>query len=291
MPTPSANPYGGIFQYVLSMDGTPSEVRAAQAKLAQSTPETAAVFQALNVLPEGGLKSWLMANPVQFWTKVVQLFTGRKYTSGQYVLGERFIDQVVGGNVGRSQVSDADVAQAQTMFTILFGVRITTGEDLDALDFGVQNYYNRGEKDDIRPDAVERAVWLKQHYYPIATYNNYKWDLTFFEMFPLVAPIPGLDPGTLYNGELPGGAIAVNGLIPVTANYILKQYVGSDFDAETGTTTTPTGDVIQPGTKPGVNANESLIQKLMSYVKANPLPAAAAAAVLVYAISELETED
>lgn len=290
MPVPSQNKYAGIFQYVLKMDGTPAQVRAAQAQLAKLTPETEAVYQALNILPEGGLKDWLMANPIQFWKKVIQLFTGRKYTSGQYVLGERFIDQIVGGNVSRSQVSDADVAQAQTLFTILFGVRITTSEDLDALDYGVQAYYNRGEKNDIPNEAVERAVYLKQHFYPISTYNNYKWDTIYFEQYPLVAAIPGLTEGTLYNGDLPGGAVAVNGLIPINAQYILQQYPGSDFNQDTGTVTTPKGQVINPGsTTPA--AGSSWVDKAITYVQANPLAGVAALAALGYLYEELESGD
>lgn len=285
--TQSNNPYGGIFQYLVSINGTDQQVRAAQAKLAQLTPETAAVYQALNILPEGGLKSWLMANPVQFWTKVVQLFTGRKYTSGQYVLGERFIDQLAGGNVSRSQVSDGDVAQAMTIFTILFGVRIGTSEDLDALDYGVDTYYNRGEKSDIPRDAVERAVFLKQHFYPISTYNVQPWDTRYFEVYPLVAPIPGLTQGTLYNGPLPGGATAVNGIIPISANSILQQYPGSDFDPTTGTTTTPTGQVITPGS---TTATGTFLDKIFSYVKSNPVPSAIIAAVVGYAVYETVEE-
>jgi len=288
--TPSANKYAGIFQYVLKMDGTPAEIRAAQAKLSQLTPETAAVFQALNILPEGGLKDWLMANPIQFWKKIIQLFTGRKYTSGQYVLGERFIDQIVGGNVSRSQVSDADVAQAQTLFTILFGVRITTGEDLDALDYGVQAYYNRGEKSDVPREAVERAVFLKQHFYPISSYNNYKWDTIYFEQYPLVAPIPGLTEGTLYSGDLPGGAVAVNGIIPINAQSILRQYVDSDFNENTGTVTTPGGQVIDP-TATNTGAATSWVDKLLTYAKANPATGVAALVVLGLVVEELESGD
>lgn len=290
MAVPSQNKYAGIFQYVLKLDGSPAEVRAAQAKLSQLTPETAAVYQALNILPEGGLKDWLMANPVQFWKKIIQLFTGRKYTSGQYVLGERFIDQIVGGNVSRSQVSDADVAQAQTLFTILFGVRITTGEDLDALDYGVSAYYNRGEKSDIPNEAVERAVFLKQHFYPISTYNNYKWDTVYFEEYPLVAPIPGLTQGTLYSGDLPGGAVAVNGIIPISASSILQQYVGSDFNEQTGVVTTPTGQVITPGgATPSAGSN--WVDNAIAYAKSNPVAGVAALAALGLLIEQLESGD
>jgi hypothetical protein len=249
-PQSSANPYGGIFQYLTQINGTDAQVRAAQAKLAQLTPETAAVYQVLNILPEGGLKSWLMANPVQFWKKIIQLFTGRTYQTGQYILGERYNDQVLAnGNIGRSQVSDEMYLAARTILSILFGVRINDSGNLDSLDGGVDNYYSQSGFTDVPRKAVERAVWLKQHYYPIATYNNQPWDLTWFEKYPLVAPIPEMNAsatnsqdnyGKLYNGLLPGGATAVNGVIPVDAVTI----VGQDLSDSAATTTGFSGKTI-----------------------------------------------
>jgi hypothetical protein len=286
MAVASTNAYAGIFQYLVHLDGTEAEVRAAQAQLAKLTPETQAVYQTLNLLPEGGLKSWLMANPIQFWKKIAQLFTGRKYTTGQYKLGERFVDQILGGDTDYHKVTDDIVAQAQTTFTILFGVRITTGEDLDALTYGYDYYYWRGEKGDIPQEATERAVFLAQNYYPVSTYNHGQWDPRYFEIYPLVAPIPGLDQGTLYNGELPGGAICVNGIIPVSANFIIKQYPGSDFDPTTGNTTTPDGTVIHPGDLQ--NANQTWFEKILAYAKANPIAAAVVVAAAGYAAYEYE---
>jgi hypothetical protein len=289
-PTPSTNAKAGIFQYLLKLEGSPEEIRAAQAQLSKLTPETAAVYQALNLLPEGGLKSWLMANPIQFWKKVIQLFTGRKYTSGAYVLGERLNDQVYcNGNIGRQQVSDDMVVVAQSVFNQLFGVRLDTSEDLDALDYGVIAYRARPVSQGLSTDAIERAVYLKQHYYPIATYNNACWDLRYFEAFPLVDRIPDHEIGKWYSGQVIGGAVAVNGLIPISASSVLRQYPGSDFDPNTGNITTPDGEVIAPGS--GTNQGmENLIDRLISFVKTNPIPSLGIVAALGLAYYESENE-
>lgn len=283
-PQQSTNPSAGIFQYLLKIEGTDAEVRAAQAKLSQLTPTTAAVYQGLNLLPEGGLKSWLMANPIQFWKKVIQLFTGRRHTSGAYVLGERVNDQLYcNGNIGRSQVSDDMVVVARSVLNQLFGVRLDTSEDLDSLDYGVIAYQNRPVSQGLSLDAIERAVYLKQRYYPIATYNNACWDLRYFEVFPLVDRIPDHEIGKWYSGPVIGGAVAVDGLIPISAASVLRQYPGADFDPNTGNVTTTDGEIITPGGGSS-NQTENLIDKIISFVKANPVPVLgiAAAIGLVY---------
>jgi len=285
MPVESTSQYGGIFQNVLQINGTPQQQQQVQSQLAEANADVAIIYQALKMLPEGGLKEWLTANPVQFWTKVIQLFTGRKYTSDQYVLGERFHDQILGGDVSRSQVPDDMVAQAQTFFTIVFGVRITTGQDLDALDYGPQTYYNRGEKDDVPYEAVERAVYLKQHYYPISTYNQVKWETKWFEVYPLVAAIPGTDQGALYTGPLPGGASAINGLIPVDAASLLKQFPNAKFDPVTGDTTTAAGEVIHPTDTTAATAG-GIVDKLKAAFKANPAAGILTIGALAYIVME-----
>lgn len=282
----SVDPRAGIFQYLLRIDGTDAEVRAAQAKLSQLTPETAAVYQALNILPEGQLKSWLMANPVQFWKKIIQLFTGRKWTTGDYLLGERLSDQIYGNaDIGRQQVSDEMVDVAHTVFNQLFGVRITTNDDLDTLDQGVVAYKARAASEGISQDAIERAVFLKQHFYPIATYNRQPWDLRYFEIYPLVDRIPDYQIGKWYTGTVLGGANAIDGLIPLNAQNVLKQFPGSDFDPNTGVVTTPTGQVITPGsgTDPG---SADPIQKVLQLARDNPVIAALAVGLIGYTIYE-----
>lgn len=234
-PPSSQNKIAGIYQYITQINGSPEQVEAAKAKLAALTPTTAAVYQALNLLPEGELKSWLKANSIEFWKKIIQLIKGRKYTSGDYVLGERLNDNIYcNGDIGRQQVSDDMVDLAHRIFNQLFGVRISTSDDLDALDGGIDAYKARKVSEGISDQAINRAVWLKQNYFPSSTYNRVCWDLSYFEKYPLVDRIPDYNLGQWYSGPLIGGAEAVNGVINVDANSVLKQYVGADFNPETG---------------------------------------------------------
>jgi hypothetical protein len=287
VPTQSTNPVAGIFQNLLQIKGTSAEVAAVQSAMSKAVPIANAVYQVINLLPEGELKSWLSANPVEFWTKIFALIKGRKYTSGAYVLGERMNDQIYcNGNIGRQQVSDEMVTMAYTIFNQLFGVRIDTSEDLDALDYGVLAYKNRPVSQGLSNDAIERAVYLKQHYYPIATYNKACWDLRYFEVFPLVDRIPDHEIGKWYSGPLLGGATAVDGVIPVSASDIIRQFIGSDFDPNTGNITKPDGTVITPGGSTGTYGNP--IDKIISFVKTNPIPAIGIAAALGFAYYESE---
>ncbi len=283
MPTPQSqqtkNPSGGIFQYLLQINGSDAEVRKAQAQLAQLTPETAAIYQTLNVLPEGELKSWLMANPVQFWKKIAELIFGRKYTRGDYTLAERMNDQIYcNPDIGQGQASNEMVDAAHTIFNQLFGVRIATAEDLDALDLGWNIYKTRPASQGISDEAIDRAVWLKTNFYPISTYNVQCWDLSHFEQNPLVDRIPDYELGKWYTGPLIGGAYAVDGVIPVNANAILTQDIGAEFVPVTTTTTTAA-------------AQQSFLDKIISYAKANPALSAVAAAVLGYVIYEVVEEE
>lgn len=164
------------------------------------------------------------------------------YTTHQEILGERVIDQIPGVGIALANegvipassgqhaaqyeagIADANIVDrhygnfaivvplAQHLFTILFGVRITTDEDLDALDYGAGAYYARPDKQDIPKAAVDRAVFLKQNFFPISSYNQYQWEMRKFNDFPYAAPVPGLEPGTLYNGPIPGGGELRNGL-------------------------------------------------------------------------------
>jgi LPXTG-motif cell wall-anchored protein len=201
---------------------------------AAATPEGAiieAVKQGINLLPPGGLKTWLtrLSDPQAFAAWIVQMIKGRTYTTGQYKLAERYIDQVLSPNGPNTIKSNADVQdtyvpQAILFFTVVFGVRITTDEDLWALDSGATAYLARPGLDykgmaDASSAALQRAVFLKQSFYPASTYNVSTWDLDHFSDYPLVSPIP--DPytfGKLYTGPLPGGGNATDGKILVNAS-------------------------------------------------------------------------
>lgn len=133
-----------MYENIVQLQGSPADVSKAQKVLndardgiADAVPVARAVYTVLSLLPEGDLKKWLTANPIQFWKKVIELFKGRKYTSGDYVLGERYHDNIIcKGDAGRRDIPDEMVPIAWQIFTILFGVRIRTAEDLDSLDRG-----------------------------------------------------------------------------------------------------------------------------------------------------------
>jgi hypothetical protein len=286
VPTQSTNPTAGIFQNLVQIKGTSAEVAKVKGAMAEAIPIANAIYAVIGLLPEGELKSWLTANPIQFWTKIFNLIKGRTYTSGAYVLGERMNDQIYcKGDIGRQQVTDEMVTMAYTIFNQLFGVRIDTSADLDALDYGKIAYRARPVSQGISDDAIERAVYLKQHYYPIATYNRACWDLRYFEAFPLVDRIPDHEIGKWYTGPLLGGANAVDGLIPVQASSILKQFAGSDFDPATGNITTPDGTVIPPGGAVDQLSGDPL-DKIISFAKTNPIVAAGIIGALGFAFYE-----
>lgn len=280
------NAYGGIFQSLVQITGSTSAVASASSIMSQASPYVAAIYQAINLLPPGELKDWLTSNPAQFWKRIWTLVKGRKWTDGDYVLGERLNDQIYcNGDATRRQVSDEMVDLAHVVFNQLFGVRIATAEDLDALDAGVAAYKTRAVSQDMSHEAIERAVFLKRNYYSSSTYNVKCWDLRYFGIYPLVDRIPGYEIGKWYTGAVIGGANAVDGLIPVSATDILDQYVGANFDPATGTTTLPDGTVLRPGD----SGSGSIIDQIISYVEtADPIVLVGIAIGAGYVYNEIE---
>lgn len=178
------------------------------------------------VLPDGRLKNALLSSDGSLlgtFKAIISLLGRRKYTSNQYILGERFVDQIVcNGNVGRNEIPDDVIPVARLVLSMLFGVRIWEGNDLDALDNGADAYLSRPNKSDIPRNAAERAAFLKKTYFPISTYNNTCWDIRIFDKYPLVAPVPQMNSddnnelscvGKLYNGTGLNGQQFVNGLL------------------------------------------------------------------------------
>lgn len=241
-PAPPPKSTNGLFSGIVKLTGAASSfVPGAQAVLM-------AAKVAISLLPEGGLKDWLSGGPAAFLARLMKVFFGRQYNTGNYVLGERYLDQVEAASGPDSiktnwNVTEENVMTAVAFFTIVFGVRITDSSDLDALDSGPEAYYLRPDKGDVPRVAVDRACFLKQNYYPISTYNKAVWDLDYFSQYPLLAPIP--DPwnvGRLYNGPLPGGGTATNGIILI--------------GEETGLYTDVTGEI-----KSGVNTGAGATDK------------------------------
>lgn len=187
---------------------------------------------------------------------------------------------------------------ARAFFTVLFGVRIGNVEYLDNLEHGADAYYatNNGYgTSDIPRAAVDRAVMLKKTYFPASSYNTWLWNMQKFQDYPLVAPVPDpFTPGKLWTGDIFG--------VKVVDGYVIGNAVP---DLPTSTTDPflikdPWSDILYSAThKPTVKTptanqttvdNQNFFDRLLSYVKANPVPSAAMAAVAVYAISEVSDE-
>jgi hypothetical protein len=238
-PPKAANPDLGMFQNIIKVTGTNAAVTDVTSALSSTgalPPEAAAIAAGVkafaDLLPPSEIKDWLSKSPKQLFQDFIKVITGRKYTSGDYVLAERLNDQILGqGNIDRQQATDEMVDVAHWVFNQLFGVRIATSDDLDALDVGVAAYKAREQSKGISDNAINRAVWLKKNFYPNTTYT---WDLKYFGMYPLVDRIPGYAPGTWYSGKVIGGGTALNGVIQLDADSILRQVANAQYSASGG---------------------------------------------------------
>lgn len=165
----------------------------------------------LSFLPEGGLKSWLttfVGNPVK---GLKELILGKKYTSGDYALGEIFMRNILGQPEiqNRGMVPDGVVPQAWDFFTSALGVRIGSGDHLNELAKSPTNYFNwlGVASDDVPQANAQRAhEILKLLGYPanqLDARRNVKWNLKTFAAKPYIFPLPGTAVGTMYNGQHP----------------------------------------------------------------------------------------
>lgn len=232
----------GLFDNVFSLQGTEEDKYTAGKMLQGEYPPGAvgsawaAVNSAAQVLPAGSeWRKWLTANPIKLVQNIIELIKGRTYTRGDYTLAERYNDQILcNKGIDQTQATDEMVETAHIVFNVLFGVRITTDDDLSALQNGIAAYKARPAAAGISDQAINRAVYLKRTYYPSSTYNVTCWDMSWFAKYPLVAPIPAYEPGRWYTGPLPGGGNAVNGVIPVSARSVISQVMGASVNATTG---------------------------------------------------------
>lgn len=209
----------GLFENIVKFSDAAKEKQGAGA--GASDPLVMAVKLGINLIPEGNFKKWVTINPLQLYKELFRAIFDRPWRSDQYRLGERLIDNIdPSGSPDAMKsyrdVPDEVVKNAINLFTILFGVRVDSQLDLDALQQGSSAYYLRPDKSDIPAAAVSRAVFLKQNFFPDSLYNTAKWDTDIFSRYPLAAPIPDpFEVGKLYSGPLPGGATAKNGVIEI----------------------------------------------------------------------------
>lgn len=150
---------------------------------------------------------------------------------------------------------------ARTLFTILFGVRIRNQHTLDALQNGIDAYYAHDDgvyQYDIPRSAVERAVMLKQNFFPDTMYNTQQWDLNYFQAYPLLAPVPDpFQPGSLYTGDFMGMKI-VNG------------YAIGDAIPHLPDPMNPVADPVVLPPLPPVD-DDSFMGKIVSFIRAHPI--------------------
>jgi hypothetical protein len=253
----TSNPNAGMYQNITQITGSDENVSAVSSALATANAVSAGLKEIAGVLPPSEIKDWLSKSPKQMIADLIKIIVGKKYTTGDYILGERLNDQILGNpNISRQQVTDEMVDLAHSVFNQLFGVRITTSDDLDALDQGVAAYKAREAAKGISDNAINRAVFLKQNFYPSSTYNNLVWDLKYFGLYPLVDKIPGYTPGSLYSGKVVGGSTAINGVIQLDADSLMKQVSGAQYSA--------TGGLLNQGMIAGIST--ATIQKYAPFI-------------------------
>jgi hypothetical protein len=238
-PPKATNPELGLFQNITKLTGSSDAIGGVTSLLSGGTPEIAAAQAAIatvaEMLPPGEVKDWLSKTPTQMIKDLIGVIKGRKYTEGDYRLAERLNDQILGyPDISQPQATDAMVDVAHWVFNQLFGVRIATEDDLNALQTGFDAYKAREQSKGISDNAIRRAVFLKQNYYPNSTYNVAPWDLKWFSYYPLVDRIPGYEPGTWYTGKVIGGGNAVNGIIQLDADSVLRQVSNAQYSATGG---------------------------------------------------------
>lgn len=175
-----------------------------------------------SVLPAGRLKTALMTSGLDLgsvFKTLISLVQGRKYSQGEYTLGERLVKQIqCDMSVDWRSVPDDLVPVARKVFTILYGVPMYNDADFGYLASGVDTYMSH------RPwanrNAVQRAVNLVNLGYGPSTFNQSCWNLATFDQYPLVAPVPNMVPDTEQHSQQPfytgpgfNGQNFVNGML------------------------------------------------------------------------------
>jgi hypothetical protein len=174
-----------------------------------------------SLLPDGGLKNFLtsiVSNPTG---AILNLIKGKKYTSGNYALGEMYMRNILGMSQiqKRGDVGDEYVPQAWQFFTLALGIEIGANDHLDRLYESAQSYINYMSPQigaqNINPEAVQRAhdILRLLNYGPAI--RDVAWPLRTFGAIPYVYPIPDVEPGSFYSGYHPITNIPLNNGYPV----------------------------------------------------------------------------
>lgn len=178
--------------------------------------------QILSSLPDGQLKTTLQkALSSMGITTIIKWISGYKYTSGDYALGEIFLNRVLNKQTSsRWDTPDAIVPLAWYYFTGLFGIPIAVNTDLDwlAAHDDLEGYYQqrpeqRGYITQAQVTRAHQLINMPQ----MQLSNKYgQWPPDIFSLVPYVAPIPDARlAGQLFTGTFPNGQQFVNG-VPTT---------------------------------------------------------------------------
>lgn len=178
-----------------------------------------AVQQGLSVLPDGDIKDFLQSFLKDPGGAIITLIKGRKYTEGDYRLGEYYMRNILGmSQLQRwENVPNGYVPQAWLFFSTAMGVRVRTSDDMDALcgyantpAERAQKYLVRDIRDtpDISLEAATRAAYLMGEpsyggLFSIYQHRDSKWPLSVFSALPYIYPIPGAVPNEQFTGMHP----------------------------------------------------------------------------------------
>jgi len=180
-----------------------------------------AAGQVASLLPDGGLKNFLtsiVSNPTG---AIINLIKGKKYTSGNYALGEMYMRNILGMSQiqKRGDVPDEYVPQAWQFFTLALGTEVGANDHLDRLFESATSYINYMSPQigaqNINPAAVQRAhdILRMLNYGPAI--RDTTWPLKTFGAIPYVYPIPDVEPGAFYSGYHPITNIQLTNGFPV----------------------------------------------------------------------------
>jgi hypothetical protein len=266
------------------------EVSPELQKAAEADESIAAVVQAADELsgwlPEGGLKDWLNGFLEDPTGAILETFFGKKYTTGDYKLGEVYMRNILGmmDIQRRGQVPDSYVPQAWSFFTLALGIPIGSLDHIDQLVISAENYktWANGTFDWVPDDQVNRAVSIMNDfigwtasYYPRDT----AWQLSLFAGLPYIYPIWDIWPGgsatvKKYSGKHPiTGLKILNGYPAATTNPQQPQTPIEAPIPELPTATLPVpGNPVPPEPPKGITMIEGLAL-------------AAAAGTLIYAVT------
>lgn len=178
-----------------------------------------AVQNFVNSLPDSDIKTGLQKGLQGALPLIAKWLSGYKYTSGDYALGEIFLNRVLNKQTtSRWDTPDSIVPIAWMYFTTLFGIPIAVNTDFDSIRAGTLSAYLAGRPEQqgcVTQEQVTRAHNLLMSMQPDNKYGQ--WPPTAFGLMPYVGPIP--DPRVRcqpFTGTLPNGQLIQNGY-PSTA--------------------------------------------------------------------------